>query len=302
MPFLALFHITTMKSTLILALLPCAFCVATEIEAPKSIQGASIRFQDELFYPGDIAIEQYEAIGNTARVRLWLESFFTPVYRNEHNITGERMAKAADKKAKAAVITFTEKNGRVLTGKISGFDFCYSEYKGRLETETFDLPDEKIEIILPQDDEQTHHTAQGPEELPSGTIIQIETDKRTITGELGKQIDYSFLYFPREGEKAARLGLFFFPKVGNQNTFYTVSLSNEEYDEGSCIIQGKLQMPSIPTPIPYIYFTEKVSDKIYKGVFFGFLHGYSYEKNARNFPSWKHQFCEQLHRITLVLP
>lgn len=292
-------------SAVAFGILCTAVSFAEEIEAPKSIQGAIIRFQNELFYPGDISVEQYETKGNTAHVRLWLgdSSYGSYYYNNEYNITGTKEAEACDKNAKPAVITFTEKNGRILSGKLSGFLYQYYNYKRETTVESYDLENEHVEVILPKDGEPTTHATEGPQELASSTVIQIKTDQRTITGELDKQIEsFPFFYSPGKDGKAARLSLFFFPNVNNKNTFYTVSISDSDSDNGTCVIQGKLQMPPLSKPSPYIYFTEKVSDKIYKGAFFGYLHGYTYAKNSKGVPIWKHQFCEKLTDITIVLP
>lgn len=291
-------------SGILFGVLCTAVSFAAEIEAPKSLQGAIIRFQNELFYPGDISIEQYETKGNTAHVRLWLGQSDTSYYYNyEYNITGTKEADACDKKAKPAVITFTEKNGRILSGKLSGFLSQSYNYKGRTTVESYDLENEHVEVILPKDGEPTMHATEGPQELPSGTVIQIKTDQRTITGEKEKQIaSYPFFYAPGKGKTASRLSLFFFPNVNNKNTFYTVSVSDSDPVDGICVTQGKLQMPPLSMPMPYIYFTEKVSDKIHKGTFSGYLHGYTFGKNSKGLPIWKHQFCEKLTNVTIVLP
>lgn len=290
-------------SALLFGVLCATVSFAAEIEAPKSLQGAIIRFANRPYYPSDVTIEQYTPKGNTAHIRF-------QIYDDdlEINVTGTNEGIASDKNAKPAVITFTEKNGRILTGKISGFFYQVYCYKSYTETDGYELKNETIEITLPEEGTPTTHAAKAPDTLPEGTIFQIKTDGRTVTGELGKQFPTftgsmkPFVYVAGEGEKPAKLGVFFLPNERNQNTYFAVSASDFGRDDSACVLKGKPQLPMLPLPSPYIYFTEKVSDKIFKGTFFGYLHGYTYGKNSKGVPTWKHQFREQLHSITIILP
>lgn len=277
----------------------CAF--ADGIQAPASIKGATINLDGELYYPGDITIEQYEPGKNTARVILTLE-YYSSTHRfyewGYSKITGTTTQEKHAKQVKPALITFTGQKGRIYSGTISGHIYQYHNYKGKESEDSHILKNEKIEFILPDDDRPVTGSIQGPEILEKGSILQIRTNKRTLTCEIGKhgEVDY---YFPKRNGKEAKIDLTVYPEPADLDISLHFSASDTWDEPSLCILNNIVQKPVFHTPSPYIVFTEKRSDKIYKGAFFGYLYGYTKD---RLMSCWTLKFKEKLLSITIILP
>ena len=273
---------------------------AADIKAPDSINGAIINLYGELYYPGDIIIEQYEPGENTARVILELEYYLSTHRFYEwgySRITGATTQEAHGRQVKPALITFTRRKGRVYSGTISGHIYQYYNYKGKESEDSHTLRDEKIEFILPDGNRPVTSNIEGPEILKKGSILQIQTDKRTLTCEIGKhgEVDY---YFPNRNGKEAKIDLSLNPEPGNPDIFLHFSASDTWDEPGFCAYGNIVEKAVFHTPSPYIVFTEKLSDKIYKGSFFGYLYGYTKDHQM---PRWTFKFKEKLLSITIIL-
>lgn len=271
-----------------------------EIQPPASIKGATINLDGELYYPGDITIERYEPGKNSARVILKLEYYLSTHRFYEwgySKITGPTTQEVHGKQVKPALITFTGQKGRIYSGTISGHIYQYHNYKGKESEDRHMLKDEKIEFILPDDDRPVTGIIQGPEILGKGSILQIRTDKRTLTCEIGKhgEVDY---YFPSRDGKEAKIDLTVNPEPVDPNIFLHFSASDTWDEPSFCILDNIVQKPVFHTPSPYIVFTEKLSDKIYKGAFFGYLYGCTIAAGIQ----WVPRSKEKLLSITVTLP
>lgn len=282
-------NIPALSSSIILGVV-CAISVAVATDAPKSIQGATIKIGKDISYsPAEISITHYEAQGNTAKIVLNYEWY------QGRNSTGlvisgaKTQEQAYNDPVPPATVTITEKKGNTYYGTISG-SVSASHFNYGEESHSFNsLNKETIQFIFPDNGRPNVSTVQGPDRLPKGTILQIKTEKNTFTGEIGstgKNIEVN-RYTPNKQQTKIELSLGYELEQslkGTDKSGYFIFSGTENPEEAN----------AADAPKPYIVFTEKVSNKIYKGNLFGYL--YRINDNDKVISQ------EKLLTITIILP
>lgn len=282
-------NILALSSSIILGVV-CAISVAVATDAPKSIQGATIKIGKDISYsPAEVTIVRYEAQENTAKIVLNYEWYQG---RNSTGVTisgAKTQEQAYNDPVPPATVTITEKKGNTYYGTISGSVSASHFNYGEESTDFSVLKDEKIEFVFPNDGRPSVNNVQGPDRLPKGTILQIKTEKNTFTGEIGstgKNIEVN-RYNPNKQQTKIELSLGYELEQslkGTDKSGYFIFSGTENPEEAN----------AADAPKPYIVFTEKVSNKIYKGNLFGYL--YRINDNDKVISQ------EKLLTITIILP
>lgn len=279
----------------IIAAICGSWAFADGIHAPASIHGATIKLDGESFYPSEITIEQYEPLGNKARLIMRYSKRIMPRIYSAASLTGAtREEEVYGEKVKPAFVTFSERAGHVYSGTVEGSWLSFHSYRGKEEEQELTiLKAQKIEFILPDDDRPQTGSVEGPETLKKGTILQIKTDKRSLSYEIGSDCELSYYFLKYPDGKEAGIALDLTGEPGKPDVSLHLSAS-EAFEEAMTIFD----------PEPYIVFTEKLLGKIYKGAFFGYLYGYTTgpETNDTQEPNYKMIFREKLLNITIILP
>lgn len=269
--------------------------VAGDVQIPASINGATINLDGELYYPSNITIERYEPQKNTARMIIRYHKRLMPRIHLSDSLTGATtIEEVYGEKVKPALVTFTGRKGNVYSGTVSGSLFSHYNYRGEEEQQNLAmLKDEKIEFIFPDDNRPVTGSIKGPETLKKGTILQIQTDKRTLSYEIGKNCELLYYFLKYPDEKEAGIVLDLDEEPGKPDVSLCLSAS-DTFEEVMTMFD----------PEPYMVFTKKLSDKIYEGAFFGYLYGYttSPETNDAQESNYTVTFREKLLSITITLP
>lgn len=268
---------------------------AAYIEAPGSINGATINLDGELYYPSNITIERYEPWKNTARMIIRYHKRLMPRIHLSDSLTGSTtIEEVYGEKVKPAFVTFTGQKGNIYSGTVAGSMFSHYNYRGEEEQKRLAmLEDKKIEFIFPDDNRPVTGSTKGPKTLKEGAILQIQTDKRAFSYKIGSNcmLLYYFLKYPDKKEAGIVLDLDKQPGKPDISLCLSASDTFEE-------------VMTMFDPEPYIVFTKKSSDKIYEGAFFGYLYGYTTdpETNDAQEPNYTVIFREKLLSIKIILP
>lgn len=279
-------------SSLALAIAVCAPATfAASIQAPASIAGATIKLDEGSFSPSDISIIKYIPQDGKAQLIMHYEKQIMPRIHVAGALSG---AKTNDevygKDVKPAIVTFTGKKGNTYHGTVEGSWAASQSYRGEESRGITMLKNKDIKIILPDDKRPQTGTVKAPEIIQNGALIQIQTDKRILHYQLGKNGASRGRYTPRD--TTATMEFILPDDAGSAD----VSL----HASGEDVFQEAMTASAAS---PRIVFLEK-SGNTYKGGLHGYLYGYKTnpELQEPSVPDFIFLFKEKLIGITITLP
>lgn len=287
-------NILLLSSFLIIAAVCWSRSFAGEVQPPTSINGATIRLNGRSYYPAHTTIERYEPGENAARLLMRYTKELMPRISEAAAVTGATATEEVfGEQVEPSTVVFTGKKGHVYSGTVSGSFYSFYNYRGKGKENLTILKDEKIEFIFPDDNRPVTGNVNGPEALGKGAIIQIRTDKRSLTCEKGKHRELLRYFLRYPDEKTAVLELDFPKDPENPDVSLCLSAANDPEEA-----------MTMDNPNPYIAFTRKLSPKIYEGSLFGYLYGYTAvpEIEGSRESHCTIKFKEKLLSIVIILP
>lgn len=267
---------------------PCA--PAFEVEAPASLEGASIKFFGMHLRPPELSVVKYRPQGEKAEIILSYFKTLMPRIHTSATLSGASNKESVDEEnARPAVITFSGRKGNTYYGTVEGAWSTFYDYRGQEEESSEEFKKfskQEIEIVFPE--RPLIGKVEAPESI-EGAFVVITTDRRQLKFHL-KLGNSLYRYAPNETRAIVEME----PPGDPGDPQLCFVMSREENLEDSMRADGDL---------PLIVFNQ-VTGTTYQGYFEGYLYGYKIKPETKE--SLESEMVlisrEKLVSITITLP
>lgn len=267
---------------------PCAS--AFEVEAPASLDGASIKFFGKNLRPPELSVVKYRPQGGKAEIILSYFKVLMPRIYLSATLSGATSKDGVDEEhAGPAVITFSGRKGNTYYGTVEGEWSTFYDYRGQEEESSDECKEftrQEIEIVFPE--RPPVGKVEAPESIENA-FVEVTTDRRQLKFHL--KLGNSLYRYAPDGTRAI---VEMEPPGDPGDPELCFAMSREENLEDSMRADSDL---------PLIVFNQ-VTGTTYQGYFEGYLYGYKIKPGTEDSmePEMVLISREKLVSISITLP